>query len=402
MFRVISEGLLNRPGVSIVAAGFLAFMVAVATAAEDGEKSDLADRAARLADEAERRLGTAEAHADDIESLRRTVDQVLAMLEGAREVNDGLKSDIDILSRNLTESDVESEKARDLNAELEQKIAELTAALLTVRNQSDGTQTDLETERRRLREMNEKMATLGKDLAARDKEILQLQATIATMTSELAKERERSTSQQSDKGALEKRLAALQAAQKKLIAERDEARQQIVLLAKKIDGLDAELRQVEASELEELARYRSEFFGRLRRVLGGRRDIRVEGDRFVFQSEVLFASGSAELGLEGQRQLGLFANTLRDISARFPRDLGWVLRVDGHTDNNPIATVRFPSNWELSAARAISVVRFLASQGIPAERLVAAGFGQHHPVDSGTDEIAHRRNRRIEMKLTQR
>jgi len=402
MVGLIGEASLWRHGVAVLAAGFLVCSVAVATAAEDSEKSDLADRAARLADEAERRLGSAEAHADDIETLRRTVDQVLALLEGAREVNDGLKTDINILSRNLTESDVESEKARDLNAELEQKIAELTAALLTARSQSDGSKTDLESERQRLQEMNDKMAALGKDLAARDKVILDLQATIATMTRELAKEREQSTSRQGDKSSLEKRLAALTAEQKKLIAERDEARRKIVQLAKKIDGLDAELRQVEAGELEELARYRSEFFGRLRRVLGGRRDIRVEGDRFVFQSEVLFASGSAELGLEGQRQLGLFASTLRDISSRFPRDLAWVLRVDGHTDSNPIATVRFPSNWELSAARAISVVRFLVSQDIPAERLVAAGFGQHHPVDDGSDEIAHRRNRRIEMKLTQR
>jgi chemotaxis protein MotB len=402
MVGLIGEASLWRRGVAVVAAGFLVCVVAVASAAEDSENADLADRAARLADEAERRLGSAEAHADDIESLRRTVDQVLALLEGAREVNDGLKTDVNILSRNLTESDVEGEKARDLNAELEQKIAELTAALLTARSQSDGSKTDLESERRRLQEMNDKMAALGKDLAARDKVILGLQATIATMTSELAKEREQSTSRQGDKSSLEKRLAALTAEQKKLIAERDEARRKIVQLAKKIDGLDAELRQAEAGELEELARYRSEFFGRLRRVLGGRRDIRVEGDRFVFQSEVLFASGSAELGQEGQRQLGLFASTLRDISSRFPRDLAWVLRVDGHTDSNPIATVRFPSNWELSAARAISVVRFLVSQDIPAERLVAAGFGQHHPVDDGSDEIAHRRNRRIEMKLTQR
>ena len=157
-----------------------------------------------------------------------------------------------------------------------------------------------------------------------------------------------------------------------------------------------------ASKVEELARYRSEFFGRLREVLGNRRDIRIVGDRFVFQSEVLFESGSAELGIEGAQQLAALAMALIEIARQIPAELHWILRVDGHTDRVPIATARFPTNWELSTARALSVTHFLVDQGIPPDRLAATGFGEFQPLDPRNDEIAFRRNRRIELKLTQR
>jgi len=151
-----------------------------------------------------------------------------------------------------------------------------------------------------------------------------------------------------------------------------------------------------------LSRYRSEFFGRLRDILGAREGVRIVGDRFVFQSEVLFASGSAELGDGGKKQLSRLAILLLDIAAKIPSDLNWILQVDGYTDNVPISNRRFPSNWELSAARAISVVKFLKHQGIPATHLAATGFGEYQPLDRRGDAIARRRNRRIELKLTQR
>jgi len=157
-----------------------------------------------------------------------------------------------------------------------------------------------------------------------------------------------------------------------------------------------------AKKVEELAQFRSEFFGRLKKALGSRRDVQVVGDRFVFQSEVLFTSGSAELGLPGKDQLAKLAATILDIARKIPSELPWVLRVDGHTDRFPIATARFPSNWALSTGRALSVVNFLIEQGVPPNRLAAAGFGEFQPLDKRDDEIAHRRNRRIEIKLTQR
>ncbi len=170
----------------------------------------------------------------------------------------------------------------------------------------------------------------------------------------------------------------------------------------KIANLGQRLNAALASKVQELARYRSEFFGRLRKVLGNRRDIQIVGDRFVFQSEVLFASGSDILAPAGRLQMAKLGKTLTAITATIPPDINWILRVDGHTDRVPIKTKRFPSNWELSAARAISVVKFLMAQGISANRFAAAGFGEFQPLDARNDEFAYRRNRRIELKLDQR
>jgi chemotaxis protein MotB len=137
-------------------------------------------------------------------------------------------------------------------------------------------------------------------------------------------------------------------------------------------------------------------------VLGERSDIRIVGDRFVFQAEVLFASGAAELEPAGRAQIARVADALKEITGKIPPEINWVLQVDGHTDRRPIVTAQFPSNWELSTARAISVVKFLMSQGIPSERLSAAGFAEFQPIDARDDEIGWRRNRRIELKLTNR
>jgi chemotaxis protein MotB len=156
-----------------------------------------------------------------------------------------------------------------------------------------------------------------------------------------------------------------------------------------------------ASKVEELARYRSEFFGRLREVLGERADVRVVGDRFIFETEVLFQSASATLEPEGRRQIEGVASALTEIAERIPAEVGWILQVEGHTDRRPIAR-SFASNWELSHARAMSVVRALIAGGVPAERLGAAGYAEFQPVDPRDDEAAYRRNRRIELRLTSR
>ncbi|MTI11100.1 peptidoglycan -binding protein [Curvivirga aplysinae] len=169
-----------------------------------------------------------------------------------------------------------------------------------------------------------------------------------------------------------------------------------------IEALGKRLNKALASKVQELSKYRSEFFGRLREILGNRRGVQIVNDRFVFQSEVLFTSGSADLGPSGEEQLSRLATTLLDISRDIPEKLNWVLQVEGHTDAQPISTAQFPSNWELSAARAISVVKFLRSQGLPAQHLSAVGYGEFQPLDPRDDEIAYRRNRRIELKLTQR
>ena len=195
--------------------------------------------------------------------------------------------------------------------------------------------------------------------------------------------------------ALRQQLADITAALE--IAE-TKAKQQDVQIAE----LGKKLNTALASKVQELARYRSEFFGRLREILGNREDIQIVGDRFVFQSEVFFDSGSDELGAEGRDQLDALATTLILLAPEIPAEVDWVLRIDGHTDDRPISSSKFPSNWELSTARAVAVVKFLAGRGIPAERLAAAGFAEFRPIDDSGTEEGRRKNRRIEIKFDQR
>jgi chemotaxis protein MotB len=170
----------------------------------------------------------------------------------------------------------------------------------------------------------------------------------------------------------------------------------------RIADLGSRLNIALAQRVQELARYRSDFFGRMRQILGNRPDIRVVGDRFVFQSEIFFDAGAAALKPEGQGELDKLAAVLNDIAREIPPDIPWIVRVDGHTDVRPIRTPQFPSNWHLSTARAVSVVEYLATRGLPAERLAATGFGEFQPLELGTGDEAFRRNRRIEFKITER
>jgi chemotaxis protein MotB len=162
------------------------------------------------------------------------------------------------------------------------------------------------------------------------------------------------------------------------------------------------LNRVLTSELFKLQKYKSEFFGQLSETLGQREDIQIKGDRFIFQSEILFESGSADIQAEGRVALSLIAKTLIDLSDQIPTDLNWVLQIDGHTDRVPIATAKFPSNWELSHARALEVVKFFIQQGIPADKLSANGYGEHQPISLGSSPEDLKLNRRIELKITQR
>src|SRR5882757_1202792 len=170
----------------------------------------------------------------------------------------------------------------------------------------------------------------------------------------------------------------------------------------RIADLGSRLNVALAQRVQELTRYRSEFFGRLRSILGNRPDVRIVGDRFVFQSEVFFDTGQALLLPEGRAELDKLASALIDLDKQIPSEIAWVLRVDGHTDVRPINSPLFKSNWELSSARAISVVQYLVSLGVPAQRLVAAGFAEFQPLDTAQTEDAYKRNRRIELKLTER
>jgi chemotaxis protein MotB len=171
----------------------------------------------------------------------------------------------------------------------------------------------------------------------------------------------------------------------------------------KIADLGARLNVALAQKVQELNRYRSDFFGRLRQILGSRPDIRVVGDRFVFESSVLFDVGKADISAAGKQSLDTLASAVLDLEREIPPDIPWILRVDGHTDSRPLSGGgQFKSNWELSAARAVSVVQYLVSKGVEPDRLAAAGFGEFQPLDQGTDDDSLARNRRIELKLTER
>src|SRR4030088_348055 len=197
-------------------------------------------------------------------------------------------------------------------------------------------------------------------------------------------------------GALRRQLSALEDALD--ATEKKDKESQV-----RIADLGQRLNVALAQRVQELSRYRSDFFGRLRAILGNRPDIRIVGDRFVFQSGVFFDTGQALLLPEGRAELEKLATALIDLDKQIPGEIAWVLRVDGHTDVRPIFNSPvFKSNGELSSARAISVVQYLVSLGVPAQRLVAAGFAEFQPLDTAANEDAYRRNRRIELKLTER
>ena len=197
-------------------------------------------------------------------------------------------------------------------------------------------------------------------------------------------------------------LAAVRMRVEELTALLGEKEQQAAKDKVAIANLGKSLNNALASRVQELQRFRSEFFGRLRDVLKGRDDVQIVGDRFVFQSEVLFAQGQAEIGTDGRKQLAQLAVALTDIASQIPDDINWILQVDGHTDNIPLRAGRYRDNWDLSTERALSVVRFLRDQGLPANRLAAAGYGEFQPLDSRDTNDARRVNRRIELKITQR
>jgi chemotaxis protein MotB len=310
-------------------------------------------------------------------------------------------------------------------AKLTQQINELTDLLALEKRNNQELQLNLSQLSAQLQAVNrdrDALAARVGELAARADEATtkarqsgDLQAALDKATQDLAAERRHSQEIAGQATAAQQQSTAAQSTIDQLNQQLLALRQQLASIAAALDASEAKnqdqqlqisdlgrrLNQALANKVEELARFRSEFFGRLREILGDRPDIRIVGDRFVFQSEVLFAPGSADLSEDAKKQLAPVAQALKEISGKIPTDINWVLLIDGHTDKRPISTPQFPSNWELSTARAISVLRYLNDQGIPANRLAAAGFGEHQPVDTRDTEDAYRRNRRIELKLTE-
>jgi chemotaxis protein MotB len=257
-------------------------------------------------------------------------------------------------------------KTEQMSKEEAQKALANLTHQLTVRSD------DLAAEQKEKHQAVDKVSTLSHQLA-------ELQATLVRLEAALKGEEEKNSQQGTQMMTLQQRLDSI-------LGEKEVLTGQVAALTQKQD----------------LGQYRSDFLAKLVQILGGRQDIRVMGDRFVFQSEVLFDRGSADLGGAGRGQLDKLAKALKEISQKIPESIHWILRVDGHTDHVPISTAQFRSNWELSSARAISVVRYLISQGIDPANLVAAGFGEFQPLETTKDEEKIARNRRIEFRLDQR
>jgi chemotaxis protein MotB len=256
-----------------------------------------------------------------------------------------------------------------------------------------------ETDRNKLVSDIEALNALRADLESKVKDAL---ADASSKDEQLITEKKLSETARAQVALLNQQLRTLRDQIGQLSAALDASEKTAKDQQVQITNLGSRLNAALASRVQELTKYRSEFFGRLREILGNQPGIRIVGDRFIFQSEVLFATGSSDLNEEGTRQIAQLAKTLSEISKKIPADIDWVLQVEGHTDKAPISTARFPSNWELSTARATSVVRVLAREGIPQQRLAAAGFGEFRPLDPADTPEAFARNRRIELKLTQR
>jgi chemotaxis protein MotB len=272
-------------------------------------------------------------------------------------------------------------------------------------------------------DMEEELARMRASLAGTESERDRLKATVegagadATSIQGIMAESQRRLGSLTSALDSEKSISARALAQVEVLNQQIAAlRSQLAALEQALDASDKKDRETQAriadlgsrlnvalaQRVQELSRYRSDFFGKLREILGSRPDIRVVGDRFVFQSELFFDSGSAVLSAEGRSECDKLATALNDLEKQIPSEISWVLRVDGHTDVRPIVTSQYSSNWALSAARAISVVQYLVSKNVSPQRLVAAGFGEFQPIDPANNDEAYRRNRRLELKLTER
>jgi chemotaxis protein MotB len=315
--------------------------------------------------------------AADKEQIKLKLTEIASLQEdiyALRQVRQKLEQDVADLSAGISQRDEELSSVRDRNQALEARLAD----------------------------EQERTVLAQKIIDKRNVRIQELTAKIASVDLALTHEHELSDKAQAQLALLNQQIAELRKQITSLSAALELSETTVANQKVEIAKLGERLNVALANKVEELSRYRSEFFGRLREVLSNRPDIRIEGDRFVFPSELLFDSGSAEIGVEGQQQLAQLAATLKSVAATIPPDIDWILRIDGHTDRRPINTVKFPSNWELSTARALSIVNYLIAQGIAPQRLVAAGFGEFHPLDKRNTPEAYARNRRIEIKLTGR
>ncbi|MGB1469434.1 MAG: peptidoglycan -binding protein [Candidatus Puniceispirillaceae bacterium] len=309
-----------------------------------------------------------------------------------------------VLSADLARTQAQLEMAENQNSLLTAQLSSLTAQLTDEKTKTTTLENTLATERLRL---TTELTTLSAQTAEQARELEQMSKSLDQKTQSLKQAATDLSAEQKQSEQARLEIDRLTAAMQSLRSELTRLR---TLLSEKqeqskkdkiaIANLGKELNAALANKVQELQRFRSEFFGRLRTILEGRSDVKVVGDRFVFQSEVLFAPGQASINPEGQAQLGQIADAIMQIIADIPSDIPWILQVEGHTDDIPVSGV-YTDNWDLSTERALSVVRFMVDRGVPSERLAATGYGEFQPITSGKSDADRQKNRRIELKLTQ-
>ncbi|MCA1784468.1 MAG: peptidoglycan -binding protein [Desulfobacteraceae bacterium] len=372
---------------------------------------------------------------NELTRLHNQVNELVEMLGLEREKSTQLTDQVARLSDTIIalseDREILMSQVADYSAQTEQDQAEIKQQMLTIASLNE----DISALKQVREELEQEVGDLAATLAARDREVSVLRDRSMRLAARLADKTETTLLAQEKIEEQDIRIQALSAvleAQKQAIEKEQQlsasARSEVALLSdqisrlreqleviktalakateageekdEKIEDLGRQLNIALARKVHELTRYRSEFFGRLKEILGDNPAIVIRGDRFVFQAELLFASGSATLGDAGKTHLAALAATLLEVAKKIPADINWILRIDGHSDKVPINNEFFTSNWELSTARAVSVVRFLSRQGIAEKRMAAAGFSKYHPIDPADTKEAYRKNRRIEIKLT--
>jgi len=327
---------------------------------------------------------------DALDNLNMQIYQLSELLSLEKKENKDLISTISVLNNKLNDSSMTSDLLSMEFADLKNKNIEVNRLLTLLKESSN-----------QIKEENKNLDIKNTDI---ESELKQLLFTLRATQVNLIKAEQKIKLSEAAKNQVS--LLNMQVL---------ELREQLNIIQNLLDinleniqkkdlqiiALGKKLNTALAVKVGELTQYKSEFFGRLRAILGSRNDIQIVGDRFIFQSEVLFASGSAEVGIEGGMELRKLSKILLDITKDIPKDIPWVLQIQGHTDQNPINTPLYPSNWELSAARAISVGRVLILSGVSSDKISVAGFAEFQPLEFGNDPASYRKNRRIEIKLTQ-
>lgn len=373
----------------------------------------------------------------ELSSLHRQISALSKALGVEKEVGRELNHQVMTLTSQVDNLQIERDNLSDRNLTLKEQVSrdrdQIEQQLLTIASYQE----DIAALRKMRADLEQQVGTLAANLEERDIQLGALRDRSRSLEAMLADQEERTLLAQREVDSGKIRIQALNVlvgqqkealeTQKGLTAS---ARSEITLLNDRIQNLSRQLKEIEAAltvaeqegeakakeiknlgerlnielarEVNKLNRYRSDFFGRLQAVLSDVPYVQIEGDRFVFQAELLFDSGSAALRENGEAHLRKLAIALREVAAQIPHDINWILRIDGHTDRVPINTSNFRSNWELSTARALAVVRFLAGEGIPEKRMAAAGFSKFHPLDPQDTAEAYQLNRRIEIKLTSR